>query len=65
MTEYPIKYLLKHTEEFGTCNSCTIINLKTNERCWVCKMPTRKFNEMTEEYIAPLRKFSKKLMFTV
>lgn len=65
MTEYPIKYLLKHTDEIGVCGSCTIINLKTNERCWVCKIPTRKFDQITEEHLAPLRKLNKKITLIV
>ncbi len=65
MTEYPIKYLLKHTEEFGVCYFCTIINLRTNEKCWVCKIYTRNFNMVTEEHLAPLRKLNKKATLIV
>lgn len=37
MTEYTAKYLLKHNKEFGICEFCSIVVLRTANKCWLCK----------------------------
>ena len=62
MKKCNIGYLLSHKRDFLVCESCSIINHKSNDRCWNCKMPnsSRSFRDIIEEDITQLRECNKK-----